>query len=157
MPDSPKDILSRLDTLERHVRAKDTQTRRSFQRHSVRGEARLFPVSRFVTQDSVEDIQLRDIGRGGIGFLCRHALPLNALYRVDLLNQGYTLSSVEVLIRHVTPLSDGLYRIGATFIIQSSLLLELGVSKDALERDIVSESSPNEIAGDDFLPPAEVA
>lgn len=157
MPKKAHDILARLSRIENRVNADDAQARRSFRRHSVRGEARLHPVNRRVTEDAVEDIQLRDVGRGGIGFLCKHPLPLNALYRVDLLNQGYTLSSVEVLVRHVTPLGDGLYRIGATFVIQSSLLLELGVSKDALDDDIVVEGTCDAFEGDDFLPPSEVA
>ncbi|MEM6393127.1 MAG: PilZ domain-containing protein [Planctomycetota bacterium] len=157
MPPNPDEILARLDHLEGQTQADDMQTRRSFRRHPIRAEARLHPVNRLVTEDAVEDIQLRDVGRGGIGFLCKHPLPLNSLYRVDLLNQGYTLSSLEVLVRHVHALSDGLYRIGATFVIQSSLLLELGVSRDSLEGDIVHEGSQDEIDGDDFLPPCEVA
>lgn len=157
MSDNPNDILARLDDLEGNANADDLQARRSFKRHTVRGDARLYPVSRLLTEDSIEDIQLRDIGRGGIGFLCKHPLPINSLYRVDLLNQGYTLSSLEVLIRHITPLSDGLYRIGATFVIQSSLLLELGVQKDALESDIVPEGSADAFDEDEFLPPGEVA
>ncbi|MEM6551882.1 MAG: hypothetical protein AAF750_07120 [Planctomycetota bacterium] len=157
MPENPDDILARLDHIEGQAHADDMQARRSFRRHTVRGEARLHPVTRLVTEDAVEDIQLRDIGRGGIGFLCKHPLPINALYRVDLLNQGYTLSSLEVLVRHVTALSDGLYRIGATFVIQSALLLELGVPKDSLESDIVTEAQQEALDSDDFLPPSEVA
>ncbi|MEM1211412.1 MAG: hypothetical protein AAGI68_03855 [Planctomycetota bacterium] len=157
MSDQPDEILARLHQIEGQAHASDMQTRRSFLRHTVRGEARLFPVSRMITEESIQDIQLRDVGRGGIGFLCQHPLPLNSLYRIDLLNQGYTLSSVEVLIRHVMPLSDGLYRIGATFVIQSSLMLELGVPKDALDADIINEASPEALESDEFLPPGEVA
>lgn len=136
MPSSAKDTLQELHRME--YSSKDThdeQTRRAFQRFDVRGQAKLRPAQRNLLndQDSI-DIQLRDIGRGGLGFVCSQSLPSGSIWNVQFIHQGYVIDTRTIQVRHVSELEPGCFVIGTQFIINDGLMALLGVSPAEIDR-----------------------
>ena len=68
----PRSLLDELDKLE-SLREPEKAGQRQFRRFVVRGEAELHPMNRNRLDPTPLTIQLRDISRGGVGFLCDQA------------------------------------------------------------------------------------
>lgn len=147
--------LSRLETL-RDSAACEVDSRQ-FRRFVVRGDAELHPMSRARLDRAPLDITLRDIGRGGFGFVCQQAMPAGSNWRVCFLRHGYVVGEQAIMVRHCRPVSEGVYLIGAQFVIDTGLLTLLGIDPGAIHDEDTVDTLHNDDDAVNFLPPGEVA
>jgi hypothetical protein len=151
----PETLLAELNRLEALRDAKKPGQQRQFNRFAIRADAELHPVSRSRLDRTPIEVKLRDIGRGGMGFITQQPLPAGSGWRVAFLRHGYVVSHQAIFIRHCRPVSDGLYLIGAQFVVDTGTLAMLGVDPGAvLDGD---EAADDDHANISFLPPGEVA
>lgn len=149
----PHVLLGELDRLE-SLRDPGRQGLRSFHRFVARGDAELHPMNRNRLDPTPIEIKLRDISRGGLGFICSHPLPAQSFWRVCFLQHGYVVGEQAVVIRHCRQVSEGVYLIGGQFVMDAGLMITLGVPRSAMEEDgaVISE----ETEGEAFVSPGEV-
>jgi len=149
----PHSLLADLARLE-GIRdpARDTG-QRQFQRFVVRGDAELHVMDRH-GDDQPIPIQIRDIGRGGMGFICQQPLDSNSTWRAAFLHRGYVFGQQALIVRHCRQVQAGVYLVGSQFCIESGLMCLLGVDPDAI-RD--GDSPAGTITPPHFLSPGEVA
>ena len=153
---SPEELLEELGRLEnvRMVQA-SSPCSRHYDRYVVRGEAELHPMNRSKLDPTPIEIQLRDIGRGGLGFICQEDLRIGSTWRICFTKRGFVVGQQAVLVKHVHAVDDGLFLVGSQFIIDTGLLALLGVDPAEIDRE---DSEANEEDEDiKFLPPADVA
>lgn len=149
----PQNLLANLAKLEKLRDANQAQGLREFQRFVVRGDAELHAMGRDCIDQAPIPIQLRDIGREGVGFLCQRDLDVNSTWRVTFLHDGYRVGQEGVIIRHCTFVQPGVFLIGAQFCIESGLLALLGVDPTLM----LEGDAPTIVSGPRFLAPGEVA
>lgn len=148
--------LNRLETLRNPGKAGDQQ--RQFNRFVVRGDAELHPMSRSRLDRSPIEIKIRDVGRGGLGFICHERVEPGSNWRVHFLQHGYVVGQQALIVRHCRPVSEGLYLVGSQFVADTGLLTTLGVDPGAiLDGDSLEEQPGNDDTAIGFLPPSEVA
>jgi hypothetical protein len=147
--------LEELEGLRDPSRSADSQ--RQFERFRVRGDAELHPADRGRMDREPLEIQLRDIGRGGLGFITTRRLEPGSSWRASFRRQSYVIAEQECIVRHCRSVGAGLYLVGAQFVVSTGLLTLLGVDASATaEHDAPDE----QVARDEeasFLPPADVA
>lgn len=152
----PESLLAELNRLESLRDPAKSGQQRQFKRFPVRGDAELHPMSRSRLDRQPLEVQLRDLGRGGVGFICHQPLPTGSSWRIAFLQHGYVVGEQAVLIRHCHAVSDGLYLVGGQFIADTGLLTILGLDPGAvLDGDGADTPDEPPVAG--FLPPSEVA
>jgi hypothetical protein len=150
----PRSLLDELDKLE-SLREPEKAGQRQFRRFVVRGEAELHPMNRNRLDPTPLTIQLRDISRGGLGFLCDQPLEAYSAWRVCFLNEGYVVGEQALVVRHCRPVNDELYLVGGQFVIDAGLMISLGVAPGALEDDQTEQHEQTSDDGD-FLTPGEL-
>jgi branched-chain amino acid transport system permease protein len=77
-------------------------------------------------------VLMRDIGRGGIGFVCDRELPVHTTWHVAFLQHNYQIGSIAVAIKHCRQVRPGVHLVGGQFIINSGMLVMLGVGATLL-------------------------
>lgn len=150
--DSVLKQLDRLEELRDPVGPRSKQ--RLFRRYVARGDAELRPMSHTQIDHAAIEVKVRDVSRGGIGFLTEQPLPENSTWELALLECGYATATQPIVIRHCQPVADRLYLIGGQFIAATALMLSLGIEPSRL-RDDESRGASSDV--DSFLPPSEVA
>lgn len=154
----PEKLLAELNRLESlRDPAQNGTHNRQFKRFVVRGDAELHPMSRARLDRAPLDITLRDIGRGGFGFVCQQPLPAGSNWRVCFLRHGYVIGEQAIIVRHCRPVSDSVYLIGAQFVVDTGLLTLLGIDPGAIQDE---DSVDNAFEADEplsYLSPSEVA
>jgi hypothetical protein len=156
MSTMPRDsILKQLDRLE-ELRDPNSPAakQRLFHRYVARGDAELRPMSRSQIDHKPVTVKVRDVSRGGIGFLAEQPLPENSTWELVMLENSYATASQPIVIRHCQPVADQLYLVGGQFIAATALMISLGIAPSRL-RDDESRGASSDI--DSFLPPSEVA
>lgn len=131
---------------------------RQFRRFVVRGDAELHPMSRSRLDRAPIEVTLRDVARGGCGFVCQQPLPAGSSWRVCFLRRGYVVGEQAIVVRHCRRICGSVYLVGAQFVIDTGLLTQLGIDPGVIK----DEDSDDGAAADDdepvlFLPPGEVA
>lgn len=150
MPRSePLNLLEELKRLEK-LRVPKRSTQRRFQRFRVRADAELHPMDASQYDRTPLEIKLRDIGRGGIGFVCETPLAIGSVWRIDFMQRGYVIGRQAMIVRYCCDVRDGLYLIGAQFCIDTGLLMLLGIDAGTISDEEASHPA------DDFLSPNEV-
>jgi len=121
----------------------DAQSQRRFRRFSIRGDALLEPL---VPHDAEKPrtVMLRDISRGGAGFLCSAFLEPGSMWRLRFHSRTQHLGAQPVIIRFCRLIQQDLYLIGGQYIIEPSLLAALGVTEAEL-----TQAEPNLTNEDD--------
>lgn len=147
----PYRLLATLDRLETLRDPQHSGRQRQFNRHIVRGDAELHPVDQSALDASPVPITLRDIGGGGLGFICDALLPAGSTWRVCFLMQGFVIGQQTLVVRHCRKIEDGVYLVGGQFCIEPGLMVALGVDPTTVRGET---SEDNDAA---FLPPGEVA
>ena len=143
------DELSRLESL----RDPERQGQRQFRRFAVRGDAELYPIDVARTDRQPVDIKLRDIGRGGIGFVCEQPLEVGSNWRCAFLNRGQVISQQAMIVRHCREVQAGLYLIGAQFCLDLGVMVSLGLSPNDVVAGDSGEDGPDDNA---FVSPTDV-
>lgn len=138
---------------------RDTSQHKSGNRHYhrfvVRGDAELHPMDSDRLDRAPITAMLRDIGRGGVGFVVQQPLPPNSTWRMSFLNHGHVIGQQAIIIRHCRPFLDRVYLVGAQFCIETGLLCLLGVEPGAIAAgDQAGREHDGPVA---FLAPGEVA
>ncbi len=147
--------MAALEALSQHeTRAlKDGGNERRFQRFAVRGDAELHSIGTARLEQRPILIQIRDIGWGGVGFLCQEPLALGSMWRANFLHGGYIAGTQSLVVCHHKPLGGSLFLVGGQFIVEAGLLRLLGI-----EPVILCEGAGK--SSDDyaeFVAPSEVA
>ena len=152
----PEELLEELSKLE-HVRMADSidSCQRHFDRYVIRGDAELHPMNRSKLDPTPVEIQLRDIGRGGMGFICQEPLPAGSSWRVEFTRRGFAIGQQAIFVKYCQRVSECLYLIGSQFVIDTGLLTILGIDPAEIDREDNEISEASEDVS--FLPPAEVA
>jgi hypothetical protein len=147
-------LLDELDRLE-SLRDSAKAGQRQFHRFVVRGEAELHPMHRNWLDPTPINVQLRDISRGGLGFLSPQPLTPSSAWRACFLQAGYVIGEQAMIVRHCRAVNDALYLVGAQFVIDTGLLVQLGVSPGELEETELEAQDETQDDGQ-FLPPGRV-
>ena len=152
----PEALLAELDRLEAlRDPARNGSHNRQFKRFVVRGEAELHPMSRARLDRTPIDIKIRDLGRGGCGFITQQPLQAGSNWRVCFLQHGYVVGEQAIVVRHCRPVSDGLHLVGAQFVMDTGLMTTLGIDPGSIhDEDTVEDTLGVPSA---FLAPGEVA
>ena len=147
--------LAKLEALRENNRT--ASGNRQFQRFVVRGDAELRSMDRTCLDAAPVPVLLRDIGRGGVGFVAPVELEVNSTWQICFLHRDYVVGTQGIIIRHCRKVQDGVFLIGSQSCLETGLIALLGVDPAAI-RDADSATE----GGDDepstvFLPPSEVA
>lgn len=149
-----QDLQAALKRLDAARHAPEGQPQRRFQRFSVRSIARLWPGHADSNPAPPNEVQVRDISRGGIGFLASEPLPLGRFWQLQMLDSGVTIATVPAYCRHCHKIMEGAYLIGAEFGVPANILLSLGVTADEIAHADEAEAH-NNLTGD-FVSPDRV-
>ena len=133
MTDSDLLVLDELAKLENCYDDGALSYVRSWQRIELRGEAELYPMNRKSLDRSPIEIALRNISRGGVGFLSSRALEVGSLWRMGLCVNGEIVGQQAIAIVHCTAARDDVYLLGGMIVIDNGLLQAYGISPDDLE------------------------
>ncbi|MBL4700152.1 MAG: hypothetical protein JKX85_02750 [Phycisphaeraceae bacterium] len=144
------DELNRLEDLRNPARC---EGKRQFQRYVVRSDAELVRMDRSHTLETPIPIMLRDVGRGGIGFVCTDKLDNESLWQINFLQHGFVIGHMGVIVRHCRTISDEFYLIGGQFCSDSGLLYQLGVNPSMAGE---SDAPAQAMSEDTFVAPSEM-
>ena len=150
----PRSLLDELERLE-SLRDPQQAGHRQFRRYVIRGEAQLHPMNRNQLDPTPITVQLRDLSRGGIGFLSPEGLSVGSTWRACFLKEGHVVGEQALMIRHCRAVGESLFLVGGQFIADTGLLLTLGVSPGEL-REGTLESQDETADDDDYLGPTQV-
>jgi hypothetical protein len=149
----PHSLLADLARLEGLRDPARSAGQRQFQRFVVRGDAELHSMDRN-GDSAVLAIQVRDLGRGGMGFVSQQELDVNSTWRACFLHRGYVFGQQALIVRHCSEVQRGVYLIGSQFCIESGLMCLLGIDPTAIREG----DGPTGVAQPPrFLSPGEVA
>lgn len=123
------EVLSRLEQVRGD---KPDCRRRRHVRHVVRGEAILLEMDRTSSDEPPITVMLRDIGRGGVGFIAQRSVAVGCLKRLRLLQRDFGIGQVNVMIQHCGLVEEPVYLIGCEICFDNGQLLLLGVDPAAL-------------------------
>lgn len=153
----PEDLLSELSRVEHNERDGVFVTngnRREHLRHEVRGEAELQPVGRKRLSSVPIEVQLRDLARGGVGFVCPNPLAVESSWRINFFCRGYVVGSQSLIVKRCTRIDDGLYSIGTQFVLDTGIMAALGVELSEIEAP-TDQGDADELEAQ-FLAPTDV-
>jgi len=106
--------------------------RRQYDRHSVRGGARIEPLHESASFGGFKDVNLLDIGRTGVRFMTNQTLPAGSQWRLRLIHHDHVLAMMPILVRYCEPQADASFHIGAQFMIEPAVLGQLGIKEQDL-------------------------
>ena len=84
---------------------------------------------------SAIDVMVQNVSRTGVKFQVDEALTPDSTWRLRLVESGFALGTIPMLIRYCRPLPTGSFEIGAQFMIESYILNILGVATHELKMD----------------------
>lgn len=145
---SREQLLSALDALQAARREPEGATRRQFVRYEVRGDAELAPPDRQSMARGSSVIMLRDLSRGGVGFVSDVPLDKGSFWRVQFHQSGYDVADMNVVIRFCKPVSGDAYLCGAQICVRSGVMCLLGVDPMAMRKDELDTDPADFVAPD---------
>jgi hypothetical protein len=155
-PDRPRHLLDELAKLENLRDPARTAGLRQFRRFVLRGDAELHPADPTQLDRTPIDVQLRDISRGGVGFVCTRKIPARSNWRMVFLHRGYPIGEQTLCVRHGREITEGVYLVGGQYTIASGLLTMLGIEPgDILDSE--GDAPDDVVSASSFLTPGEVA
>jgi len=150
MPEiDPNDLLEDLAVLEGLREPSPGAPRRQFRRFMVRADAELHPMDGARLDMAPIQVRLRDVSRGGVGFISAIPLEQGSAWRIQFLERGYPIDTMGLLIRHCRQVCPDVYLGGGQFCAQTGLLIRLGLNPLALDDDQDAEQ-------DSFLSPGDL-
>jgi len=142
----PRSLLKELNALE-NLRDNDVAAqRRQFKRFVIRGDAQLAEMSRVSSQSAPISVMLRDLSRGGVGFISDKPIDSGSYWTLRLMHQGYAVAETAVTVRHGRMIKEGVYLVGSQICMSHGMMVLMGV--DPMETD-------NSQDGASFLAPNE--
>jgi len=125
---------------------------RYFHRFVVRGDCELTPVNRRQMDQSSLPVALRDIGRGGMGFLSPREIAVGSVWRAGFLLRDHIVAQQTLMVRYCQQIQEDVHRVGCDFCLDNALFCLLGV--DLRELDLADRDAK---AVDITQPTREVA
>jgi len=150
----PRDLIDVLSRMEYWRQEPPVERHRAFKRFSIRGEARLEPVHEAFIDSAPSKVHLRDISRGGVGFLAEQFLEVGSVWRLAFTHHGRQVGTQVVIVRFCRLVQDGLFLVGGVFTVEPYLMVMLGVEETELSEDIFDRTRPEDTAA--FVPPEQV-
>lgn len=151
MNTSPKNqLLTALAALEQSRKPSPAASRRQFTRYDVRGDAELIAPDR--NQINIEPIivMLRDVSRGGIGFVADSPVPSDSIWRIQFQQNGYDVADMNIVVRFSKLVASDIYLCGAQICVRSGIMCLLGIDAAQMRRDESGSDSA------DFVGPDQV-
>jgi len=130
----PKNLIDVLHRLDQWRQATEFECKRRFTRYDVRGEARLESLDDYDVTPP-QRVKLRDIGRGGVGFLTDQDLEPFSTWRLRFEANGHPFASQPISVCFCRVVQDDLYLVGAQFIVEPYIMTLLGVPPAKLLED----------------------
>lgn len=152
---NPQSLLAELSALER-LRDPSITGQRQFQRFVVRGDAELLPMDHSAVDEQPIHVLMRDLGRGGIGFISQKPLEAGSTWHCHFYQRGYVIGRQALIVRHCRQIQDGVFLIGAQFCVETGIMMMLGVNPAAI-REGDRPVSVNDTDTAAYLAPGEVA
>lgn len=147
----PRDLIEVLSRMEYWRQEPPVDRKRAFRRFVVRGEATLEPMQTGQSMNGHVHAMLRDISRGGIGFLADSFLQPGEVWRIRFEQHGHLIGQQPILVKFCRLVQDGMYLTGGQFVIEPALLIGLGVDEGDLHNDTHIANQTLDTA--EFLPP----
>lgn len=135
----PMDLLGELNRLE-NLRDQNRSGQRQFPRYFVRDDAELHPIDASRIDRTPVEIKLRDISRGGIGFICQQNLPVDSNWRVAFIQRRHVVAQQAVTIRHCREVRPSVFLVGAQVCFDAGLLITLGLDPDSIDAEADADS-----------------
>jgi hypothetical protein len=131
----PRDLVELLQRMEYWRQEPTVEKQRAFRRFSVRGHAALEPIDTDMVSGPVT-VMLRDISRGGAGFVCEEFLDVASTWRMTFKKEGFRIGSQPIVVRFCRLIQDGLYLVGSQFTAEPYIIHALGVPSHELANDV---------------------
>lgn len=151
-------LLKELTRLEAIRDARNNQSKRNFKRFVIRGDAELAPMDRYGLAQQAVPILLRDIGRGGLGFVCESSLPVDSTWHVSFIKDGLVVATRGLIVRHCRHVHDNAWLVGGQFCLESGLMTLFGIKPNQLRdqhyQDVNDASQVD--SQDSFLAPEDL-
>ena len=144
----PQGLLDELSKLERLRQCDAGARRRRHPRFIVRGDAQLFEMDRPSSNDPPMMVMLRDLGRGGIGFVADRPQERGCTRRVRFMQRGYGIGEISIIVRHCRQV-DQIHLVGCQICIENGMMFLLGVDPTTIKEG-------DSTAAAAYLPPGEV-
>lgn len=146
----PKELMNALELLDRARQDPSIEKQRRFKRFAIRGDARLEPMDENALDEPMT-VLLRDISRGGVGFLCDRSLEPQTSWRLRFENRGNIVGAQPVIIRFSRLIQRNLYIAGGQFVLEPYLLSLAGVPESQLKQEEMARHDDHDTS--DFLSP----
>lgn len=153
--DRARDLLDDLAELEHLRDPGKSKGLRQYRRFVVRADAELHPMDPSELNRLPIEVKLRDISRGGVGFVCNTKLPTRSVWRLVMLNRGFAVGEMAVVIRHSRPVRDNIYLLGGQFGAGTGMMVIAGIDPQAIIHSDADADAPDAEPGD-FVDPQHV-
>jgi hypothetical protein len=150
----PRDLIDVLSRMEYWRQEPPVERKRAFNRFSIRGEARIEPVHELAVEPSPQKVVLRDISRGGVGFLSEQFLEVGSVWRMAFATRGRQIGTQVFVVRFCRLVQDGLFLVGGVFAVEPHVMIMLGVNETELGSDIYDRANAEDTAA--FVPPDQL-
>ncbi len=153
-----KQLVDALTEIEKWRTKPASVRKRRFTRFGIRGSGMLVEVSINANTERphTTPVQLRDVSRGGVGFLLDRPLRVDCPYRLLFIEQELVIKSLPLFIRYCQQLEKNAYLLGGEFGAEAALLAALGVPIRDIATNDVPEDSLGAAASGDFVDPDEM-
>ena len=149
----PNELLEELTRLEKLRSGDGKSRRRRHPRFVVRGQAELLQADCLSPNDQPPSVMLRDMGRGGLGFIADSDIPADSLWELRFIQRAYRVGETNIVVRHCEQVNDNVYLVGCQVCIGNGLIYLLGVDPEAVGDGDGPAIEPDAA----FLPPGEIA
>lgn len=127
-------LVQTLAELERLRESGGLNRQRQHRRFPIRADAELHPMDPGELSRASLEVKLRDIARGGAGFVTTAGLAVRSVWRLVLLTRGYAIGEIGLVVRHCREVSSGVHLVGGQFGIGTGFMAVLGVDPGKVAR-----------------------
>ena len=128
----PKDLLAELSRLERTRSDVTGASRRRHRRFTVRAYAELSETDRSFSNEPPATVMLRDMGRGGLGFVTDRPVEVGSLRQLRIVQHGYCVGEADIVARHCGKVTDHAYVVGCQVCLGNGLMYLMGVDPETV-------------------------
>jgi hypothetical protein len=150
----PKDLMDVLTRLDEARQQPAVEKQRRYRRFSIRGDARIEPVHENALGETIP-VLLRDISRGGIGFLVDRFIEPGSYWRLRFMSHNQIVASQPIAMRFCRLIEEHLYIAGGQFIVEPYIMAMLGVGEEQMQTDDLSRFSEHDVS--EFIAPESLA
>ncbi len=154
----PKDLLEVLSRMEFWKQEPPEQSKRQFRRFPVRCEALLRDMADPRDEQASITAMIRDISRGGVGFVTEQFIDPGTTWRVEFTSAGtdnpHVIGTQPIIVRYCRLVQIGLYLCGGQFVVEPYIMRAVGVSEQDMQGDFLGHFHKQDTA--EFKAPEEI-